>query len=153
MNTTTEITTHERRGCPLDYAWCLDVPIVQLYQLIIGYFFVVFGYTIANVMSFTIYSKLLGPWPQVHIQIYIFLIVISNRLEILKGTMMGILTGVGSSARASGPIVVSYLYGAYGPRISFIFLIVIITAALVLISATYKRYKEYSSKGSNVSIN
>jgi ceroid-lipofuscinosis MFS transporter 7 len=101
----------------------LDTPIVTLPQLIIGFFLIVFGYTIANLMSFTIYSKMLGPWPQ--------------------GTMMGVLTGVGSLARALGPIVVSILYSGYGPRISLIFLISLITSALILLSLTYKRFKEY----------
>ena len=96
-----------------------------MYQLIIGFFLIVFGYTIANLMSFTIYSKMLGPWPQ--------------------GTMMGVLTGVGSLARALGPIVVSMLYGKEGPRISFIFLLSLISAAITLIAFTFKRYKEYNS--------
>lgn len=42
-----------------------DTPIVTLAQLIIGFFFIVAGYTVSNLMSFTIYSKMLGPWPQV----------------------------------------------------------------------------------------
>ena len=57
--------------------------------------------------------------------------------------MMGILTGIGSLARALGPIIVSILYSGYGPRISLIFLISLITAALVLMTLTYKRFKEY----------
>jgi ceroid-lipofuscinosis MFS transporter 7 len=66
-NTTTAsiVTSPAPRGCPLDYNWCYFTPIVKLFQLIIGFFLLVVGYTIANVMSFTIYSKLLGPWPQV----------------------------------------------------------------------------------------
>lgn len=59
--------------------------------------------------------------------------------------MMGILTGVGSLARALGPIVVSELYGGYGPRISLIFLIALISAALILIASNYKRFKEYNT--------
>ena len=58
------------RGCPLEYDWCFNTPIITLYQLIIGFFLIVFGYTIANLMSFTIYSKMLGPWPQVIIYIF-----------------------------------------------------------------------------------
>jgi hypothetical protein len=57
--------------------------------------------------------------------------------------MMGLLTSIGSLARALGPIVVSYLYGAYGPRVSFIFLIVLVNSALILIAFFYKRFNEY----------
>lgn len=57
--------------------------------------------------------------------------------------MMGMLTSIGSLARALGPIVVSYLYGLYGPRVSFLFLIGMIVIALTIIAFTYKRYKPY----------
>ena len=66
-NTTSLQTSTEEppRGCPLDYEWCLDTPIIQLYQFLIGLVLLVSGYSMANVMSFAIYSKLLGPKPQV----------------------------------------------------------------------------------------
>lgn len=62
--------------------------------------------------------------------------------------MMGVLTGVGSLARALGPVVVSMLYGKEGPRISFIFLVSLISAAIILILITFKRFKEYNMSSS-----
>ena len=109
-------TEDPRRGCPLEYEWCLYTPIVKLYQFIIAFVLLVSAYSVANVMSFTIYSKLLGPKPQ--------------------GTMMGLLTSCGSLSRAVGPVVVSYLYGFYGPRVSFITLDVIILIAILIILVT-----------------
>ena len=116
-------TDDPRRGCPLDYEWCLYTPIIKLYQFLIGFVLLVSGYSVANVMSFAIYSKLLGPKPQ--------------------GTMMGLLTSIGSFSRAVGPVVVSYLYGSYGPRVSFITLDIIILVAILIILATFKRYEPY----------
>lgn len=128
MNTTTSTfnpstTEDTRRGCPLEYEWCIYTPIVQLYQFIIAFLLLVSAYSVANVMSFTIYSKLLGPKPQ--------------------GTMMGLLTSCGSLSRAVGPVVVSYLYGLYGPRVAFITLDVIVFIAIATILATYSRYEPY----------
>ncbi|RNA24089.1 Major facilitator superfamily domain-containing 8 [Brachionus plicatilis] len=126
MNTTTSFRTSSEeppRGCPLDYDWCFYTPIVQFFQFLIGFALLITGYSIANVMSFAIYSKLLGPKPQ--------------------GLMMGILTSCGSLSRAVGPIVVSYLYGLYGPRVSFISLSGIVILAILIIVFTFKRYEPY----------
>ena len=49
----------------------------------------------------------------------------------------------GSTARAVGSIVVSYLYGIYGPRVSFVTLIGIIAVVIIIILTTYKRYEPY----------
>jgi ceroid-lipofuscinosis MFS transporter 7 len=123
VTTTTLLSTQERRGCPLNYDWCLYTPIIKLFQFLLGFAFFVSGYSIVNVMSFAIYSKLLGPKPQ--------------------GTMMGILTSFGSLARAIGPIAVSYLYGDYGPRVSLITLGSIVVSCILIIITTYKKYEPY----------
>jgi ceroid-lipofuscinosis MFS transporter 7 len=60
-------TNEAPRGCPLDYDWCYYTPIVRFFQFILGFIFLVCGYSMTNVMSFAIYSKLLGPKPQVFI--------------------------------------------------------------------------------------
>ena len=66
MNSTTPAySSVEPRGCPYDYDWCYNTPIIKFYQFIIGFTLLVCAYSVANVMSFAIYSKLLGPKPQV----------------------------------------------------------------------------------------
>ena len=52
-------------------------------------------------MCFTLFSMILGPFPQ--------------------GLWMGILNASGSLARACGPLVISNLYANYGPRTVFAF--------------------------------
>ena len=56
---------------------------------------------------------------------------------------MGILTSVGSLARALGPIFVSLQYSVYGPRVSVLFLLSFIVLAFVIIAISYKRLKPY----------
>ena len=54
-----------------------------------------------TVMCFTLFSLILGPFPQ--------------------GLWMGFLNASGSLARAFGPLVISNLYASYGPRTVFAF--------------------------------
>ena len=60
-----ENTTHEAVGCPYYYSWCFNTPAILLWQFLLGTFFVAVGYPVCNVMSYAIYSKMLGPKPQV----------------------------------------------------------------------------------------
>ena len=62
---TVDNTTKEAVGCPYYYDWCFDTPAILLWQFLLGTFFVSVGYPVCNVMSYTIYSKILGPKPQV----------------------------------------------------------------------------------------
>ena len=62
---TVENTTKEAVGCPYYYDWCFNTPAILLWQFLLGTFFVAVGYPVCNVMSYTIYSKILGPKPQV----------------------------------------------------------------------------------------
>ena len=57
--------TVEAVGCPEVYKWCAYTPIVSLPQFLIGTLLIVIGYPTCNVMSYTLYSKILGPKPQV----------------------------------------------------------------------------------------
>ncbi|KAK3100140.1 hypothetical protein FSP39_015244 [Pinctada imbricata] len=90
----------EPTGCPDSYAWCAFTPVVRLWQFLLGTFLICVGYPTCNVMSYTLFSKILGPKPQ--------------------GTWMGWLTASGSLARTIGPIFVSQVYNSYGPRVTFI---------------------------------
>ena len=125
MNLTTQVTTTENppAGCPFKYKWCYDTPIIQLYQFLIGFALLVSGYSVTNVMSFAIYSKLIGLKPQ--------------------GTMMGILTSFGSLSRTVGPVAVSYIYDEFGPRITFASLASLVFFMILIIIFTYKRYEPY----------
>ena len=60
-----ENTTAEAVGCPYYYDWCFDTPSILLWQFLLGTFFIAVGYPTCNVMSYAIYSKILGPKPQV----------------------------------------------------------------------------------------
>ena len=51
---------------------------------------------------------------------------------------MGWLTAAGSLARVLGPIFVSQIYDAYGPRITFIAMIILIVLTLIGLSLTFK---------------
>ena len=61
----TENTTKEAVGCPYYYNWCFNTPSILLWQFLLGTLFVAVGYPTCNVMSYAIYSKILGPKPQV----------------------------------------------------------------------------------------
>ena len=45
--------------------WCLYVPAIELWQFLVGFALVSIGYPIGNVMSYSIFSKILGSAPQV----------------------------------------------------------------------------------------
>lgn len=75
------------------YTWCTEGHELPLPQYIFSLFIVYIGFPLANVMLFTIYSKILGPAPQ--------------------GTWMGLINACGSLARTVGPIAISNAY-AYG---------------------------------------
>lgn len=52
-------------GCPWSFGWCWNVPRVLLGQYIGGSVAISIGYPICNVMTYTLFSKVLGPQPQV----------------------------------------------------------------------------------------
>ena len=81
------------------------------------------GFPIAQVMSYTIFSKLLGPFPQ--------------------GVLMGFLTAAGSLARSIGPIFVSYIYTHLGPQITFAILDGYIGVVIILAVLFYTRLVPY----------
>jgi len=115
---------NELGGCPADtQPWCLYTPGVTLTQFIIGFFLIVTGYPFANAISNSLFSKILGPYPQ--------------------GTWMGALTAGGCVSRTVSPILVSLLYQQYGPRPTFGFMFGISLSIIVLILCTYRRLIPY----------
>lgn len=55
----------EPAGCPITQSWCLNTPMIYLAQYISSDILIGLGYPVCNVMSYTLYSKILGPKPQV----------------------------------------------------------------------------------------
>ncbi|CAH1777121.1 unnamed protein product [Owenia fusiformis] len=106
-------------GCPTSQAWCAYIPKISFAQNIVGSLCVAIGYPTCNVMSYTIYSKILGPTPQ--------------------GTMMGWFTASGSLARMVGPIFISYFYSHFGPRVSFVTVCAIVLMTILGVIVVYKR--------------
>ena len=65
-STKSEIGFSNEFGCPHEYLWCHDTPRIYLSQIIIGMIFLSIGYPFVMVVSTTLYSKILGPNPQVN---------------------------------------------------------------------------------------
>ncbi|XP_062991337.1 major facilitator superfamily domain-containing protein 8 [Elgaria multicarinata webbii] len=116
--------TVEATGCPIIQSWCLYTPIIYLGQYITTDFLIGLGYPACNVMSYTLYSKILGPKPQ--------------------GVYMGWLTACGSGARILGPVFVGQLYTHFGPRWAFGLICGIVVLALLLLEVVYKRLVAFS---------
>lgn len=55
----------EPTGCPYEQTWCQYTPAIHLAQYISSDFIIGVGYPACNVMSYTLYSKILGSKPQV----------------------------------------------------------------------------------------
>jgi len=117
LATTTD--NSDEKGCPLNYAWCYTVPRVQLWQYILASVVITIGFSICNVICYSIFSKKLGDRPQ--------------------GTMMGIFTSAGSLARAFGPITVGFLYKHWGPRIMMIFMLAFVLTGILSLVCNYQQ--------------
>ncbi len=48
----------EPSGCPIEYKWCEYTPKINFYQFLFAMLLMVIGYSISNVMTFAIFSKL-----------------------------------------------------------------------------------------------
>ncbi|XP_066488044.1 major facilitator superfamily domain-containing protein 8 isoform X2 [Tiliqua scincoides] len=116
--------TDEATGCPAVQSWCFYVPITYFSQYIITDVLIGLGYPVCNVISYTLYSKILGPRPQ--------------------GVYMGWLTASGSGARVLGPVFISQLYTHLGPRWAFSLICGIIVLTLLLLEVVYKRLVAFS---------
>ncbi|XP_003476829.1 major facilitator superfamily domain-containing protein 8 isoform X1 [Cavia porcellus] len=111
-------------GCPIEQAWCLYTPVIHMAQFFTSVVFIGMGYPACNVMSYTLYSKILGPKPQ--------------------GVYMGWLTASGSGARILGPVFISHVYSYLGPRWAFGLVCGIVLLAIALLGVVYKRLVAFS---------
>nr|XP_013807190.1 PREDICTED: major facilitator superfamily domain-containing protein 8 isoform X4 [Apteryx mantelli mantelli] len=116
--------TAEPTGCPVSQSWCLNTPMIYLAQYISSDILIGLGYPVCNVMSYTLYSKILGPKPQ--------------------GVYMGWLTASGSGARILGPVFVSQIYTHLGPRWAFSLICGIVVLSLLVLEIVYKRLIAFS---------
>ncbi|XP_064200229.1 major facilitator superfamily domain-containing protein 8 isoform X1 [Anguilla rostrata] len=123
-------STQEPTGCPAEQTWCQFTPAIQLAQYITANVLIGVGYPACNVMSYTLYSKILGPKPQ--------------------GVYMGWLTASGSGARTLGPVFVSQVYTLLGPRWAFSLICSVVLAAIILLSATYHRLIAFSVRHGHI---
>lgn len=58
-------SSFEPTGCPYEQTWCQYTPTIYLAQYLSSDILIGVGYPACNVMSYTLYSKILGPTPQV----------------------------------------------------------------------------------------
>ncbi|KAF3837023.1 hypothetical protein F7725_004487 [Dissostichus mawsoni] len=114
----------EHVGCPYQQTWCQYTPVIHLAQYISADVLIGVGYPACNVMSYTLYSKILGPRPQ--------------------GVYMGWLTASGSGARTLGPVFVSQVYTLLGPRWAFSLICVLVLVAGILLGSVYHRLIPFS---------
>uniref|UniRef100_A0AAQ4NZV0 Major facilitator superfamily domain containing 8 n=1 Tax=Gasterosteus aculeatus aculeatus TaxID=481459 RepID=A0AAQ4NZV0_GASAC len=114
----------EPTGCPYEQTWCQYTPSIHLAQFISSNILIGVGYPACNVMSYTLYSKILGPIPQ--------------------GVYMGWLTASGSGARTVAPVFVSQVYTILGPRWCFSLICGMVVGAIVLLSCCYHRLVAFS---------
>jgi len=52
-------------GCPEEYSWCHDTPQMHMVQLVLGMLCLSVGYPLVMVLTTSMYSKIIGPRPQV----------------------------------------------------------------------------------------
>uniref|UniRef100_A0A2K5RFF8 Major facilitator superfamily domain containing 8 n=1 Tax=Cebus imitator TaxID=2715852 RepID=A0A2K5RFF8_CEBIM len=111
-------------GCSIEQAWCLYTPVIHLAQFLTSVVLIGIGYPVCNLMSYTLYSKILGPKPQ--------------------GVYMGWLTASGSGARILGPVFISQVYAHWGPRWAFCLVCGIVMLTITLLGVVYKRLIAFS---------
>lgn len=101
----------EPTGCPYEQTWCQYTPAIHLAQYITSDVLIGIGYPACNVMSYTLYSKILGPKPQVR-EICVMILDISketldwclmNVLWLFVGCVHGLVDSVWKWSKDIGP--------------------------------------------------
>lgn len=66
MNTTRNVSDGvETVGCPESQKWCATTPAMTELQMVLGFIVTAIGYPTGVTLIQTLYSKILGPRPQV----------------------------------------------------------------------------------------
>ncbi|VDN59394.1 unnamed protein product [Dracunculus medinensis] len=116
----TETQNPDPSGCKRSFKWCEYTPAVDPLVYNIG-FVVLIGtaFPILDISLNTIYSTIIGPRHQ--------------------SVKQGLMALFGSWARFTGPVILPSIFTLYGPRIVWLFNIVVAGASLVLWIAFYKK--------------
>lgn len=118
---------HELVGCHYpEQSWCVNQNKVYLFQYIISLVLMAIGYSAANAMCYSIFSKIMGHFPQ--------------------GTMTGWLNASGSLARTLGPIFVTFLYYQTGPLITFPVVVGLMAISIVIVLMSCSRLVPYGTR-------
>jgi len=104
-------------SCDLD--WCYTLPKIPLGQYLFATLFLQSAFPLANVMLFTLYSKVLGP--------------------ISQGLWMGLLNSAGSAARLIGPVAIMQLFVHVGPRWMYAMVAIMLFGSCAIGLCFYKR--------------
>ncbi|WAR20873.1 MFSD8-like protein [Mya arenaria] len=116
-------------GCPSTYDWCHVTPGLNTWQFYLATFLLAVGYPTCNVMTYIIFSKILG--------------------QMKQGTWMGWLTASGALGKLIGPVIVGYMYHGFGPRITFSFIMGVIVLTVLGVGAFYTRLVPYNLRQGN----
>ncbi|KAM9407897.1 major facilitator superfamily domain-containing protein 8 isoform 1-T1 [Salvelinus alpinus] len=119
-------SSFEPTGCPAEQTWCQYTPAIHLAQFLTADVLIGAGYPACNVISYTLYSKILGSKPQ--------------------GVYMGWLTASGSGARTLGPVFVSQVYTILGPRWAFSLICGMVLGAIFLLGALYHKLISFAMR-------
>jgi len=109
----TEVT-----GCNWQNKWCYTQLRLHPAQYIVANSILLFSYPLAVVLLLSRTTKILGPHPQ--------------------GTVLGILTAVGSLSRAVGPAIFSSLFQMIGPLIVSLVMLVVCCIGVVIVIFTHQ---------------
>jgi len=123
-NSSTTLAPEDRKGCDsTKYSWCYSVHQIYLAQFIVSAVFNCAGYAGAVVLVATLFSKIVGPFPQ--------------------GFLQGILTAAGSLARALGPLCVTQLFDNFGPLAAYLSQAVSTALATIIVIAFNRRFIQH----------
>ncbi|KAI1699631.1 major facilitator superfamily domain-containing protein [Ditylenchus destructor] len=114
-------STNGQVGCNTDkFTWCEDLRPVNVVLYYATYIIVIgLAFPMQNIALNTLFSKIIGPrW---------------------QGTQQGILQVSGSVARLIGPIMVTHLYSAFGPTMTWNMEILVIAITLISWLIFYRR--------------
>ena len=108
---------------PCSEAWCSSTAQIPVLRMVLSIVIVTFGYAGAQLLVYSLFSKVLGPSPQ--------------------GVMMGLLAGMGSLARILGPVYVTNIYVSDGPFLAFSGLVGLLLVCTGCILSTYPKLRPH----------